>query len=57
MTKDLGQTWEFLKEYVYDFSWAYSKKADSYVKDHKNFKLPKERVFITHDPSATGHQN
>ena len=23
----------------------------------KNHKMPKERVFITHDPTATGHQN
>jgi hypothetical protein len=29
VTKDLGGTWEFLKEYVYDFAWAYSKKADT----------------------------
>ena len=22
MTKDLGQSWQFLKDYVYDFAWA-----------------------------------
>jgi len=27
LTKDLGMTWQFLKEYIYDFTWAYSKVA------------------------------
>jgi hypothetical protein len=55
VTRDLGQSWEFLKEYVYDFAWGYSKSAIDVLKNNKNLKLPKERVFITHDPSATGH--
>ena len=51
MTKDLGQTWQFLKEYVYDSAWGITKQAyDDGIK-----KLPKERIFITHDPTATGH--
>jgi hypothetical protein len=42
-----------MKEYVYDFAWGITKTAyDDGIK-----KLPKERVFITHDPTATGHQN
>jgi len=44
-----------MKEYVYDFSWGYSKNAQDVAKTVKGFKLPKERVFITHDPTATGH--
>jgi len=54
VTKDLGINWDFLKEYVYDFAWGYSKKAPEVLGYSKN-KLPKERVYITHDPSATGH--
>ncbi len=57
VTKDLGNEWDFLKEYVYDFAWGYSKKASQVTENNKRVKLPKERVFITHDPSATGHQN
>ena len=51
LTKDMGQTWQFMKEYVYDFAWAYSKTAQEAA--YK--RLPKTRVFITHDPTATGH--
>jgi hypothetical protein len=51
VTKDLGVGWQFLKEYVYDFGWGYTKTAQ----DQGYKKLPKERIFITHDPTATGH--
>ena len=40
-----------MKEYVYDFAWGYTKTAD----EQKITNLPKERVFITHDPKASGH--
>lgn len=46
-----------MKEYVYDFAWGYTKKLDEYGRNNANFKVPKERLFITHDPQATGHQN
>jgi hypothetical protein len=52
VTKDLGATWQFMKEYVYDFTWAYTKTALE-NKAHAS-RIPKERVFITHDPTATG---
>ena len=53
VTRDLGLSWTFLKEYVYDFTWGYSRYSEqNFIK-----KLPKERVFITHDPTASGHQN
>ena len=55
MTKDLGSTWEFLKEYVYDFAWGYSKSVTEAMLKNSKLKLPKERIFITHEPSATGH--
>ena len=51
-TNDMGKSWKFLKEYVYDFAWAYTKSAEELRLDSK---LPKERIFITHDPKATGH--
>jgi hypothetical protein len=52
VTKDLGGGWQFLKEYVYDFAWGYTETAQNLgIK-----KLPKDRVFITHDPTASGHQ-
>jgi hypothetical protein len=54
-TNDLGSTWNYLKEYVYDFAWGYSRNAVDAMKSQKNLKLPKDRIFITHDPSATGH--
>lgn len=40
-----------MKEYVYDFTWAYTQE----LAEMKTNKVPKERVFITHDPTATGH--
>jgi hypothetical protein len=40
-----------MKEYVYDFAWGMTK----YASDSGLKKLPKERIFITHDPTATGH--
>ncbi len=42
-----------MKQYVYDFSWGITK----YAQEQGIKKLPKERIFITHDPTATGHQN
>lgn len=53
MTKDLGQSWQFLKDYVYDFAWGITPFAN----EQGIKRLPKERIFITHDPTATGHQN
>jgi Sortilin, neurotensin receptor 3, len=53
VTKDLGTSWQFLKEYVYDFSWGIT----AYANDRGIKRLPSERIFITHDPTATGHQN
>ncbi len=43
-----------MKEYIYDFEWGITKKSLSEVGAKS---LPKERIFITHDPTATGHQN
>jgi hypothetical protein len=51
LTRDLGTGWQFLKEYVYDFNWAYTKTASF----NRVKPIPRERVMITHDPTATGH--
>ena len=53
-TQDLGKSWVFLKEYVYDFAWGITAKA---FEDSGTKLVPKERIFVTHDPTATGHQN
>ena len=37
---------------MYDFAWGMTKTAF----EQGYTKLPKERIFITHDPLATGHQ-
>lgn len=42
-----------MKEYVYDFAWGYTRMANELGMR----KFPKQRIFITHDPQATGHQN
>ena len=52
LTRDMGANWVHLKDYVYDFDWSYSKVAEDY-----KHPIPKERIFITHDPTATGSQN
>jgi hypothetical protein len=52
-TEDLGSNWTFLKEYVYDFAWG----VTPFASEQGIKRLPKERIFITHDPTATGHQN
>lgn len=49
----MGSTWIFLREYVYDFAWGFTKS----LLESNPANYPKERVFITHDPTATGHQN
>lgn len=52
MTKDLGNSWQYLKSYVFDFSWGTSKFSSSL----RNGKNVDTRIFITHDPELKGHQ-
>lgn len=42
-----------MRNYVYDFAWG----VTEYSVEMGIRKLPKERIFISHDPTATGHQN
>eukprot|EP01017_Pseudomicrothorax_dubius_P026778 TRINITY_DN3020_c0_g1_i1.p1 TRINITY_DN3020_c0_g1~~TRINITY_DN3020_c0_g1_i1.p1 ORF type:complete len:636 (-),score=85.45 TRINITY_DN3020_c0_g1_i1:109-2016(-) len=45
VTKDLGNRWDLIADYVVQFAWAA-------VSDN----IPKERIFLTNDPNAKGHQ-
>ena len=51
MTTDLGHTWKYLTNYIFDFEWGQSKHAVA----HDVF-IPEKRVFYTRDQHATGHQ-
>ena len=53
VTKDLGVSWQYLKSYVFDFSWGYT----TYSATLPNYIQAQEsRIFITHDPDLKGHQ-
>lgn len=52
VTKNLGEEWTYLTNYVYDFEWGQTKFAES-----KGVKIPPERVFVTRDDDAKGHQS
>jgi len=42
VTKDLGENWQFVQNYVFDFTWA--------TVDLTSFtRVPKERIIISHD--------
>jgi hypothetical protein len=52
ITKDLGNSWQFLKQYVYDFAWGITKYSSGI---HNNVKNVESRIFITHNPDLKGH--
>ena len=52
ITKDLGQEWSYLTNYVFDFEWGASKFAAE-----KGIKIPDERIFVTRDAEGKGHQS
>ena len=51
ITKDLGEEWNFVNNYVFDFEWGQS----TYARDN-GVKIPDERIFATRDPNSSGHQ-
>jgi hypothetical protein len=53
-THDLGKSYILLQKYVYDFAWGYTNVIDQKQMQHL---MPKERVYVTHDPTAKNHQN
>lgn len=50
LTKDLGNTWQYMKSYVFDFAWGSSTFSANLPKNVE------QRIFITHDPDMKGHQ-
>ena len=55
VTKNMGEEWTYITNYVYDFEWGQSKFAVDNAK--KALKIPDERIFVTKDAYATGHQS
>jgi len=53
LTKDLGNSWQYLKNYIFDFSWGTTQFS---AKEAKHKKGHEARIFITHDPDLKGHQ-
>lgn len=51
-THDLGLTFAKVTDYVFDFEWGTSKKVVQ-----EGGTMPKERIFVTRDPKAKGHQD
>lgn len=49
-TKDLGQQWTYLTNYVFDFEWGTSKHALD-----NGIQIPDERLFVTRDAEGKGH--
>lgn len=52
VTKDLGQEWTYLTNYVFDFEWGQSKFALN-----NKVEIPDQRVFVTRDADGKGHQS
>ena len=50
ITKNIGEEWNFVNNYVFDFEWGQS----AYAKN-KGVFIPDECIFITRDPDASGH--
>ena len=48
----MGNSWQYLKSYVFDFSWG----TTTYSESLPNKKNVEQRIFITHDPDLKGHQ-
>lgn len=50
VTKNLGEEWTYMTNYVYDFEWGQSRYAIQ-----QGVKIPDERIFLTRDDDAKGH--
>ena len=51
-SKDLGENWNYMTNYVFDFEWGQSTEA---VKN--GYEIPDDRVFLTRDSDNKKHQN
>lgn len=55
VTKNLGEEWTYLTNYVFDFEWAETTfTAENRKKYLTNF--PEERIFVTREPVNSDHQ-
>jgi hypothetical protein len=54
VTKDLGQNWQFLKSYVFDFAWGYTEYTSTL--SDPALASTESRIFITTDVDLKGHQ-
>ena len=52
-TKDVGENWTYITNYVFDFEWGQSARA---VAELGNL-IPDDRIFVTRDASNKKHQN
>jgi hypothetical protein len=60
VTQDLGESFKFIQDHIYDIQWGYTKAAqksekliDHYVKSIASKDNIKSRVFYTHKDSKT----
>ena len=51
-TKDIGENWTYLTNYVFDFEWGQSPVAVE-----NSFHIPDERIWVTRDSTNKKHQN
>jgi phage pi2 protein 07 len=51
-TKDTGEEWNYITNYVFDFEWGQSKMA----KDN-SVQIPDDRIWLTRDDTNTKHQS
>ena len=49
-TKDVGEEWNYVTNYVFDFEWGQSALAVQH-----GIRIPDERVFVTRDATNTKH--
>ena len=51
-TKDAGENWNYITNYVFDFEWGSSPLAD-----YNQIDIPKDRIWVTRDATNNRHQN
>ena len=50
-TKDVGEEWNYITNYVFDFEWGASPIAAQ-----NGINIPDQRIYVTRDDSNTKHQ-
>ena len=49
-TKDAGENWNYITNYVFDFEWGSSPLAD-----YNQIDIPKDRIWVTRDATNNRH--